>query len=277
MLYFMKLTAIGAAKLAAATLGGPAVRLANMAVGDGNGNLIPTDPLPQNLVHEVYRHQINSLFVNTNDPTIMMSELVIPSPEGGFTIREIAIIDADGDTFSIGAFPATVKPVAAEGGTRDMDIFAAIKVGDSSVVNLIIDTSIVVATRPWVLATITAAYLIPGGLAGQVLGKRTNASGDFEWKYLTDAINVIVDVIEEPQTAAAGQTIFDLAICTTEGVAVYIAGAREFDFTINNVTRLTLSNPLPIGTKIWFVQNEPTEPLKIRRFVTGRAFFMGQL
>jgi len=273
MNYTIKVTAIGLAKLAAANLGGPPVSLAQMAVGDGGGNDISTNPLPPVLVREVYRDQINSLFINTNDPTIMMSELVIPSPVGGFTIREISVIDADGDTFAIGAFPATVKPIAAEGGTRDMDIFAAIKVGDSSVVNLIIDTSIVVATRPWVLATITAAYLIPGGLTGQVLGKKTNAAGDFEWKYITDAINITVDVIKEPQTAAAGQSIFDLAICTTDGVAVYIGGSREFDFTVNTATRLTLDAPLPLNTKIVFVQNEPNEPLKLRRLVMGRSYF----
>ncbi len=53
MLYFMKLTAYGQAKLAAAALGGPAVMLSYMAVGDGNGNVIPTDPLPANMVQEV--------------------------------------------------------------------------------------------------------------------------------------------------------------------------------------------------------------------------------
>src|SRR6185503_18119580 len=269
MSYLVKLTAIGNAKLAAAAAGGAPVRLTTMAVGDGNGNLIPTDPLPPNLVREVYRHQLNSLSVNVNDSTIMMAELLISSDTGGFTIREIAIIDADGDTFAIGAFPATVKPVASDGSTRDMDIFAAIKVGDSALVNLVIDTSIVVATRPWVLATITAAYLIPGGLSGQVLGKASNASGDFEWKYITDAINITVDVVKEMQTAAASQAIFDLTVCTTDGVAVYIGGAREFGFTVNNTTRLTLDAGLPAGTKVWFVQNEPNEPLKLRRLVVG--------
>ncbi len=277
MLYEIKLTALGAAKLAAASTSGPAVSLTTMAVGDGNGNPIPTDPLPTSLVHEVYRHQLNSLFVNANDSTIMMAELVILSAIGGWTIREIAIIDADGDTFAIGAFPATVKPTAVDGGTRDMDIFAAIKVGNSADVQLVIDTSIVTATRPWVLATITAAYLIPGGLTGQVLKKSSNADGAFVWEYITDAINITVDVIEEPQTSADGQTIFDLTTCTTDGVAVYIAGAREFNFTVNTTTRLTLDAPLPAGTKIWFVQNEPNEPLKLRRTITGRGYFMGQL
>lgn len=277
MAFFLKLTAIGKAKLAAHAAGGPVVRLANMAVGDGGGNPISTNPLPPNLINKVYEHQLNSLFVNKNDNSIMMAELVLPSDVGGFAIREISIKDVDGDTFAIGAFPDTYKPLAEEGATREMIIYGAMKVGDASAIQLIIDTSIVIATRPWVLATITAPYLIPGGLTGQALVKKSNADGDFEWKFLTDAINVAVDVIKEPQTAAAGQDTFTLTLCTTDAVAVYVNGLREYDFAVQTITKLKLLRTLSAGDKLLFVQNEPNEPLKLRKVVTSRAFFIGQI
>jgi phage-related tail fiber protein len=277
-MFVIKLTAIGLQKLAAASTGGPAVSLTHIAIGDGNGNSIPTDPLPAQLVHQVLQKQINALYVNANDPTIMMAEMVIPSDEGGFSIREIAVKDAEGDTFAIGAFPATYKPLAAEGSTRDMIINVAIKVGSAANIQLVIDTSIVLATRPWVLSQVTSAAILPGGLTGQVPYKLSNADGDIGWKNITDAINVSVDAVREIQTTVAGATVYTLAVCTTDGVAVYIEGVRIFDFTVLNTTQLQLSAAYPTtGHQIAFVQNEPNEPLKLRQLVTARAYFMGQM
>lgn len=274
--FFLKLTAVGLAKLAAANTGGPAVSLTHMAVGDGNGNPISIDPLPAVLVREVLRTQINSLGVSTADNTIMMAEMVIPSNVGGFAIREIAILDAAGATFAIGNFPDTYKPLATEGSTREMVIKAAIKVGNAANIQLVIDTSIVLATRQWVQSNLTGAYILPGGLTGQVAYKRSNADGDIGWKNITDAITVAVDARKELQTTVAGTTTYTLATMTTDGVAVYIEGVRVFDFTVMNQTQIqyTYANA---GHQIAFVQNEPNEPLKLRQLVVGRAYFMGQM
>lgn len=275
-MYAIKLTAVGAAKLAAANAGGPTVNLTQIAIGDGGGNPISTTPWPTALVREVARKPMISLAVSADDPTILVAEMVIPSNEGGYAIHEIAVLDSTGAVFAIGNFPATYKPTAAEGSTRDMDIKVAIKTGSDPNIQLVIDTSIIGATRQWVLATITRAYLIPGGTVGQVLAKHSNADGDTEWKSITDAINIAVDTIKETQTAAAGQTIFTLTNCTTDGIAVYIEGSREFDFTVLNTTQLQLAGSVTAGTRVFFVQNEPNEPLKLRRLMAGRAYFMGQ-
>lgn len=276
MTFFLKLTPTGLAKLAAASTGGPAVSLTQMAVGDGNGNPIVTSPLPTALAREVYRTQINSLYVNPNDSTMMIAEMLIPSNVGGWAVREIAVLDSTGAVFAIGNFPDTYKPVAAEGGTRDMIVHAAIKVSNAANVQLVIDTSIVTATRPWVIATITAAYLLPGGLTGQVLAKKSNADGDFQWVNPLAVVNVTVDAIKEIQTATASQQIFTLATLTTVGTAVYVEGSREFDFTILNGSQIQLSRTLPAGVRVMFVQNAPTEPINLRRLVVSRSYFMGQ-
>jgi len=277
MSFIIKLTAVGAAKIAAAAAGGPVVSLTQIAVGDGGGNPVspPGDPAPSAMVREVYRTNINSLYVNPTDATIMMAELVIPSGTGGFAIREIGVFDGAGALIAYGNFPETYKPSVVESATCDMDVFVAIKVGSSSNVQLVIDTSIVVATRPWVIATITAAYLIPGGLTGQVLSKASNAAGDFAWINPSAAINIVVDVVQEMQTATAGQTVFTLATLTTEGVAAYIEGSRAFNYTVLNGTQVQFDTGIAAGTKVWFLQNEPTEPINIRRLIVSRAFFMG--
>jgi phage-related tail fiber protein len=272
------LTAVGLAKITAANVpGGPALSLTQIAVGDGSGNPTTPDAGQTALVHEVYRDQINSVFVNPSDNTILMAEFLIPSAIGGWGIREIGVFDATGALIAVGNFPDTYKPIAAEGSTRDMAIYVAIKVGNSANVQLVIDTSIVLATRPWVLATITAGYLLPGGLTGQILKKLSNASGDVGWGNLTDAVTIAVNAIKEIQTATAAQQIFTLATMTTVGAAVYVEGAREFDYTLLNATQIQLSRTLPAGTRVMFVQNEPNEPLQIRKTITGRGYFIGQL
>lgn len=275
--YLMKLTAKGAAKMAAATTGGPAVILTHMAVGDGNGN--PVAPPTGNelaLVHEVFRDQLTSLAVNVNDAALMLAEMLIPSATGGFAIYEVGVFDADGDMFAYGNFPATWKPVAAEGSTRDMSIQAAMRVGNSSVVNLVIDASIVAATRQWVQATITRAYVLPGGTTGQVLSKKSNLDGDTQWVDPTAAVSVVVDVIKEIQTATAGQNIFNLTVCTTDGLAVYVEGAREFDVTFNSSTQVQLPAGLSEGTRVLFVQNDPNDVVGLKRIAMARAYFTGQ-
>lgn len=275
MIYFMKLTTVGLAKLAAANTGGPAVVLTHMAAGDGGGNPIPTDPLPQTLVRQVVQKQINSLSVNTVDNTIMMAEMVIPTDEGGYAIREICIKDATGATFAIGNFPDTYKPMATEGSTREMVIKAAIKVGNAANIQLVIDTSIVLATRAWVQSNLTAAFLIPGGLTGQVLRKKSNVDGDTEWGFVTDTVTIAVDAIEEVQTTVAGQTVYTLSNVTSDGLAVYIEGVRIFGCTPINQTNIQLPFAYATtGHEIAFVQNEPNEPLKLRRLVLGRAMYL---
>ncbi|MEX1197807.1 MAG: phage tail protein [Pseudohongiellaceae bacterium] len=274
----MKLTQAAEAKLANANTGGPAVSLTQMAIGDGNGNPVG---IPQgdetDLVREVYRTDINSLGQNASDPTIMQAEAVISAATGGWAVREVGVFDAEGDLFAYGNFPDTYKPTAAEGSTRDMLIAAALKVGNADNVELVIDASIVVATRQWVLNTITAAYLLPGGTTGQVLTKASNEDGDSEWRDMTDAVNITVDVIKEEQTAAADQQQFTLSVVTTDGVAVYVDGLRRVDFTVIDQVTIEMDDGLPADAHVLFVQNEPNEPLKLRRLVRFSGFFMGQI
>lgn len=277
MTYLTKVTQIGLAKIAAAEAGGPPVMMAEMALGDGNGNAVTVvDDATTALLREVYRAQLSSLSVSTSDNTVMLAEMLIPSDEGGFAIRELGLFDTDGDLIAYGNFPETYKPIADEGSTREMTVRVAVKVTNTDVVTLVIDATVVGATRAWVLATITPAFLLPGGTTGQVLTKQSNADGDVFWNDPTAALNVVVDVIKEVQTAAGGQTVFTLAVCTTDGVAVYVDGIRKHDFTVLNQTQVQLAAGATAGQKVLFVQNEPNEPLKLRRMAAGKAYFMGQ-
>lgn len=154
MPFMMKLTALGAAKVAAAQAGGAAVTLTEFAVGDGNGAPVPVPTgVETDLANEVWRGDISSLAVKAGAPTVVVAEALIPSDEGGWAVRELGIFDDDGDLFAYGNLPETWKPVAGDGATREMLINAELRVGSAANVTLVIDPALVTATRAWCLST----------------------------------------------------------------------------------------------------------------------------
>lgn len=263
MSFYLKLTATGAAKMAAAQGGGTLVSLTHIAVGDGNGNPVGEPSGAETaLAREVYRSAIAALYVSPGDNTIFMAEMTIPSATGGWSVREIGIFDADGALFAYGNFPETYKPIAAEGSTREMVIVGAVRVSNASVVNLVIDANIVLASRAWVLSILNAATIIPGGLTGQLLAKASNADGDVEWIDITEGIQVLVDVVQEVQTLADAQTVVNFSTVSSSGLAVYIEGVRLIqgtDYTVTDVAQITLATSYPAGTVLHAYQNDPLE------------------
>jgi len=87
------------------------------------------------------------------------------------------------------------------------------------------------------------------------LGVMTNdGTGVLGWN---NAPVGVASTRSETQTLTSGQTVVTVTTITTEGLAVYIEGAREDEFTINSSTQITLTRSYPTGTKIFLVQNDP--------------------
>jgi len=150
--YSTILTNIGAAKIAAALAASTSVPLAMIAVGDGSGGATVPVATQTGLVNEVYRQALNSLMQDPGYPNVMIAEIIIPASVGGWTVHEIGLIDTSGSLIAVGSFPATVKPVSADGSTQTLVIKMYFQVSNASTVSLTIDTSTVVATRSWVLS-----------------------------------------------------------------------------------------------------------------------------
>lgn len=263
-------TNAGLTAIADAQVSGTQINLTHMAVGDGNGNEVLPVATQTALVREVYRASVNRVFKPdpTNDPLRFSVELVVPSSVGGFTMREVGIFDADGTLFAVGSLPSTYKPEDGEGAFSDTVVRLDFIVESASVITLQADPNVVIATRTWVTNNITAGALIPGGTTAQVLRKRSNADGDTEWSDPTD-VNVFVNTVEEVQTLAAAQTVVDLAVVNTFGVAIYIEGVRlpkavgadGWQPDPIDITKLTLGQSYPAGTQLIAVQNEPASDL----------------
>lgn len=242
------------------------ITLTHMAVGDGNGNPVEPDWEQTGLVRERYRAPINRVYQAPDDPTQFTAEMVIPASEGGYVLREIAAFDSTGAMFVVGNLPDIYKPVLenGEGVFGDAVLRLHFVVTNAEVVNVFVDPNVAVASQAWVINNLTAATIIPGGTVGQLLGKASNADGDYQWQN-PDAINVTVDTIAEKQLLAADQTIVDLSLTTTYGLAVYVdgrrldmgSGAGEWQPDASLETRLHLGQSYPAGTRITLVQNEP--------------------
>lgn len=274
-LYRTILTNAGEQAIAFAMQNNAAVSLSEMAVGDGAGNAITPDPQQSMLVREMFRAPVNHVSPSPSAENTFVAELTIPAGIGGFTLREAAIYTADGTLFAVANLPATYKPQDTEGSFADSVIRMVFVVANAQAVTVIADPNVVLASRTWVLTAVGPAQIIPGGLATQVLTKRSNADGDVEWRDPTD-VNVSVDCIQEMQTAAEGQDTFILSTMSTTGVAVYVEGLRQFNaIALDNLT-IKLPNGLAADTRILFVQNDPAAPYHNRLQRPG-AYFFAQL
>uniref|UniRef100_UPI000670D39F phage tail protein n=1 Tax=Yersinia mollaretii TaxID=33060 RepID=UPI000670D39F len=148
--FFALLTNIGAAKLANATALGTRLEITQMAVGDGGGTLPTPNPAQTKLVNEQRRAALNNLSIDPINTSQIIAEQVIPEAEGGWWIREIGLLDKDGDLIAIANCAETYKPLMQEGSGRTQTIRVILIVSSTAAVTLKIDPSVVLATRQYV-------------------------------------------------------------------------------------------------------------------------------
>lgn len=260
-------TLYGLQKLAEAEATGTPINLTHIAVGDGGGNAVEPAEDQTQLVNERYRAAVNRIYRPdpVGDPTLYAAEMIIPANVGGFVLREIGVFDDDTGLFVVGNLPETYKPSDSEGAFSDTGVRVFFKVSNAAIITLQVDPNVAVATQQWIMNNVTVCALLPGGTTGQILRKASNACGDAEWAD-PDTANVVVDVIDEPQTLVADQTTVTWTVVTTRGLAVYIEGVR-----INKGpgadewqedpgapdTQIILGKSYPAGTRILGTQNEP--------------------
>ncbi|MDO5562508.1 MAG: phage tail protein [Synergistaceae bacterium] len=156
MAYNSILTDIGLAKINNQPVTGIPLVLTHMALGDGNGSAVTPQQSATALAHEVYRGQINHLYVPENDAAQIIAELVILPNVGGWTVREVGIFDEDGDMIIYASHPAIYKPALAEGSGMDYTVAVHALIGNDVNVTLKIDPGVVIAVRSWVTGQFSA-------------------------------------------------------------------------------------------------------------------------
>lgn len=148
--FFTILTGVGRKKIAAALAEQKQIFLQTMVVGDGNGQYVEPSETQTKVVHEVWSGQLNTLKLAPENPAWVIAEAVLPEDVGGWYIREVGLVDKDGDLIAIGKFPETYKPKLPAGASKQIVIRAVMEVTNATVVTLMIDPTVVVATREYV-------------------------------------------------------------------------------------------------------------------------------
>ena len=150
--YFTTLTNLGAALHANAHMQQTAVLWTYLVLGDGNGVEPVPNPAQTGVIHEVDRLAISSIEPDPGNPSWIVLEAVIPSDRGGYVVRETAIMGGEDGTqcIAVGNYPATTKPMLAEGAGSELIIRIVVEIAHTATVTLKIDPAIVIASRDWV-------------------------------------------------------------------------------------------------------------------------------
>ena len=148
--YNTVLTQKGVALLDNATSLGVPLKITQMAVGDGNGNITTPDATQTELVHEVRRAAIDNLFVDNENPCQIIAEQVIPETDGGWFIHEIGLFDDEDNLIAVGNYPATYKPNIIEDSSRTQMIRMVIIVDNTEAIELKNDSTEVFAARKYI-------------------------------------------------------------------------------------------------------------------------------
>ena len=143
--YFAILTNKGTEKMAAYLQSGKKIEIAFVSVGDGNGQLPMPDPARTALVNEVWRGPAQTVLDQANK-NVIKSTSVIPTDVGGWNVREIGLIDGDGELFAIANAPGYPKISIADGINNDMQVGMKVAVSNRDGIVVTVDGTVIIAT-----------------------------------------------------------------------------------------------------------------------------------
>ena len=143
--YFAILTNKGTEKMAAYLQSGKKIEIAFVSVGDGKGQIPMPDPARTALVNEVWRGPAQTVLDQANK-NVIKSTSVIPTDVGGWNVREIGLIDGDGELFAIANAPGYPKISIADGINNDMQVGMRVAVSNRDGIVVTVDGTVIIAT-----------------------------------------------------------------------------------------------------------------------------------
>lgn len=140
--YKTLVTDIGNAKIANAALNGEKVNVTTAVVGDGGGAYyVPTADMTA-LVNEIWRGDIANKEINPASANMVDVKIVLDGTVGGFTVREIGLLDADGDLIAVCNTPDTEKAVILDGIAATLTLIMHVVFTNVDVVEFTVDPSV---------------------------------------------------------------------------------------------------------------------------------------
>lgn len=151
--YYTLLTNAGIAYETACKAAGVPIKLTQISVGDGNGAVYNPAATATALKREVWRGPLNALFQDEKNPSWLLAEVTIPPEVGGWYVREAGLWTDTGVLYAIVKYPESFKPVLATSGSgKEFYIRSIFETSNASLVTLLIDDTVVKATRAWVMS-----------------------------------------------------------------------------------------------------------------------------
>ncbi|MEX3775838.1 phage tail protein [Pseudomonas sp. MYb118] len=151
--YYTLLTNAGIAYETACKAAGVPIKLSQISVGDGGGSVYNPAATATALKREVWRGPINALFQDEKNPSWLLAEVTIPPEDGGWYVREAGLWTDTGILYAIVKYPESFKPVLATSGSgKEFYIRSIFETSNAANVTLLIDDTVVKATRAWVMS-----------------------------------------------------------------------------------------------------------------------------
>ena len=151
--YYTLLTNAGIAYETACKAAGVPIKLSQISVGDGGGAVYNPAATATALKREVWRGPLNALFQDEKNPSWLLAEVTIPPDVGGWYVREAGIWTDTGILYAIVKYPESFKPVLATSGSgKEFYIRSIFETSNAALVTLLIDDTVVKATRAWVMS-----------------------------------------------------------------------------------------------------------------------------
>lgn len=152
--YYTLLTNAGIAYETACKAAGVPIKLTQISVGDGGeAGVYNPAATATALKREVWRGPLNALFQDEKNPSWLLAEVTIPPDVGGWYVREAGLWTDTGVLYAIVKYPESFKPILANSGSgKEFYIRSIFETSNASLVTLLIDDTVVKATRAWVMS-----------------------------------------------------------------------------------------------------------------------------
>ena len=236
--YKTLVTDIGKEKMTNAILNGKKVNVVMAAVGDGGGSYyLPTADMTA-LVHEVWRGAIASKEINSKSSNMVDVKFVLPGTVGGFTAREAALIDDEGDMIAVCNLPDTEKAAIEDGIAAALTILMHIVMTNSDALTFTLDPTTDTASAVCVAFTIPhEAWQSAGGAEDDEGGGTYPCRADVVCDEAT-AMHTPIATLDKACLAAAKACELCPTVETASGV---LRGVKVGDgLTVDNEGKLSV-------------------------------------
>ncbi|MDO7898900.1 phage tail protein [Pseudomonas citrulli] len=264
--YYTLLTDAGIAYETACKAAGVPIRLSQISVGDGGGAVYNPAATATALKREVWRGPLNALFQDEKNPSWLLAEVTIPSDVGGWYVREAGIWTDTGILYAIVKYPESFKPVLATSGSgKEFYIRSIFETSNAELVTLLIDDTVVKATRAWV-ASYVADELAKLD-AKQSVRAATTANIVLSGAQAIDGVAVIAGnrVLVKSQALAKDNGIYVVANgawarakdadASAEVTSGLIVSVEEGTTLANTIWQLVTDGAIVLGTTALAFQN----------------------